>query len=252
MSWLLEPVALWLVAARFSGFAVAAPALTAQPVPRRVRAAIVVWLTVFTAPLVEVPAGAPAALLWLLAAEFACGAAFGLVLRLVIAAVDVGGAIIDSEMGFLAANQFNPLLASSGGSFGSLWGTVALLLVWILDLVPIGLAALHESFRILPPGASSSVADVPALVRLAGGIFSGGLILAAPVLGLCFLVNVILGMTARAVQGLNVFTEGFNLRLVAGGAALLLFLPLLLLLLRTQLETFVPLATGWFGRLAAP
>jgi flagellar biosynthetic protein FliR len=248
---MLDPVALWLVAARFTGLALAAPALSGVAVPRRVRAALVIWLAVFTVPLVEVPQLPVAVLPWHVATEILCGAAFGLLLRLVVAAVDLGATLVDSEMGFLAAGQFNPLLQTQAGPFATLWGAVALLLVWLLDLIPLALGAVSASFAFLPPGRLAAVADWATLSSTAGDLFAAGLVIAAPVLALCFLVNIVLGVAARAVQGLNVFTEGFNLRLVAGGAAIVLFLPLLLLLVRHQVQHFAPLATAWFGRIPA-
>jgi len=84
------------------------------------------------------------------------------------------------------------------------------------------------------------------MVRLCGELFAAGLIIAAPIAVLCFIVTMALGFLSRSVQQLNVFNESFTLRVVVGGSGIVIFLPLILELSRFGLERMLPAAADYF------
>jgi flagellar biosynthesis protein FliR len=55
-----------------------------------------------------------------------------------------------------------------------------------------------------------------------------------------------MGFLARSVNQLNIFSEAFVLRVAVGGAGVVFFLPLLLLLSRYSLERMLPAAADYF------
>ena len=60
-----------------------------------------------------------------------------------------------------------------------------------------------------------------------------------------------LGFLARTVQGLNLFSEVFTLKIVVGLLGIITLLPLFFLLMRIELEKIVPLSSQYF-KLSAP
>jgi flagellar biosynthesis protein FliR len=84
------------------------------------------------------------------------------------------------------------------------------------------------------------------MIRLSGELFAAGLIIAAPIAILAFIVTMALGFLSRSVQQLNIFSESFTLRVVVGGSGVVLFLPLLLELSRFGLERMLPAAADYF------
>lgn len=253
MSWLIDPVVLWAVAARFTGLVVLLPALPGINIPRSVRAGLVVWLSLLISPLLApVPLSLtdPIGLSLLIVGEFLIGLGCAFSIKLVFAAIETGAALIENELGLTAAQQYNPLLGQQAGAVVSLWSLIAIGYYWILGYFPLTLGALRGSFEIVPLGQLSNLGGIGALLSTAGGIFSGALLVAAPIVAVGFVVNIGLGLAGKAVQQMNIFSEGFAIRLVAIGFALLAFLPLLLLGLRTQLEKALPAASGFLRALA--
>jgi flagellar biosynthetic protein FliR len=109
------------------------------------------------------------------------------------------------------------------------------------------MVGLQQSFRVLPLGSATvSQASIELFARLGGEIFAAGLILAAPIAILCFIVTMGLGFLSRSVHQLNVFSESFTLRVAIGGSGVVLFLPLLLDLSRFGLERMLPAAADYF------
>jgi flagellar biosynthetic protein FliR len=240
----------WLLATRLSGFLVLAPGVQDLQLPKLVRVAVIVWLSLFMTPLVSAPP--PIDLGWVsltgaLLSEFIFGLGLGLTTRLVLVALQAGGALMDNDLALSAAQQLAPTAGISGGILSRVMMLVGLAFFWMSDYLSALLVGIQQSFRVLPLGtAEVTKASIDVLVRLAGEIFAAGLIIAAPIALLCFIVTMGLGFLSRSVQQLNVFNENFTLRVVIGGAGVVFFLPLLLDLARFGLERMLPAAADYF------
>jgi len=118
---------------------------------------------------------------------------------------------------------------------------------WVSDYLSALLVGIQQSFRVLPLGSVGvTQASLDLMIRLSAELFAAGLIIAAPIAILCFIVTMSLGFLSRSVQSLNVFNESFTLRVVVGGSGVVLFLPLLLELSRFGLERMLPAAADYF------
>jgi flagellar biosynthetic protein FliR len=252
MSWLFDPVVLWAVAARLGGFIILLPAIPGVGIPATARVGIVIWMSLFIAPMLQAPPVGlmdPWGLLFLLVGEFGIGLAYAGCMKLVFGAVELGASIIENDMGLSAARQYNPLLGGPTGPVVTLWSLIALVYYWILGFFPLSIMALRESFELVPPGTMGAIAGLPSVLRTASGIFTGALMIAAPIIAVGFVVNVCLGLAAKAVQQMNIFAESFAIRLVAVGFALVAFLPILLLAIRVQVEHALPEAARFLRAL---
>ena len=124
---------------------------------------------------------------------------------------------------------------------------VGLAYFWASDYLSALLVGIEQSFRVLPLGSVGvTQASLELMTRLGGELFAAGLIIAAPIAILTFIVTMALGFLSRSVQQLNVFNENFTLRVVVGGSGVVLFLPLLLELSRYGLERMLPAAADYF------
>jgi flagellar biosynthesis protein FliR len=250
MNFTINIVVFWLLATRLTGFFLLAPGVEDMQLPRLIRVAVVVWLSAFMTPLVTMPAGFAMTwnnLLLSLLVEFLFGLGLGLVTRLVLSAVQIGGSLMDNDLSLSAAQQLSPSLGISGGVMGRVLLLVGLAFFWFSDYLSVLLIGIRESFRVLPLGtAFITNASIELMVRLGAELFAAGLIIAAPIAVLCFIVTMALGFLSRSVQSLNVFSESFTLRVAVGGAGIVLFLPLLLELSRFGLERMLPAAAAYF------
>ena len=250
MSLSIDIVTFWLVASRLSGFLALAPGVLDLQVPKLVRVAIVIWLSLFMTPLVGTPP--PIDLGWVglscaLATEFLFGLGLGLTTRLVLVALQAGGGLIDNDLSLSAAQQLAPTAGISGGVMGRIMMFVGLAIFWMSDYLSALIVGIQQSFRVLPLGhAGVTQASLDLFVRLAGEVFAAGLIIAAPIALLCFIVTMGLGFLSRSVHQLNIFNESFTIRVTIGGAGVVLFLPLLLDLARFGMERMLPAAADYF------
>jgi flagellar biosynthesis protein FliR len=122
---------------------------------------------------------------------------------------------------------------------------------WASDYLSALLVGIQQSFRVLPLGSVGvSQASLDLMIRLCGELFASGLIIAAPIAVLCFIVTMALGFLSRSVSQLNIFQESFTLRVLVGGSGVVLFLPLLLELSRFGLERMLPAAADYFHALS--
>jgi len=243
-------VVFWLLATRLTGFFLLAPGVQDMEVPKLVRVSIIVWLSCFMTPLVAAPPTfdlAWGSLVGSVGMEFLFGLGLGLVTRLVLSAVQIGGSLMDNDLALSAAQQLSPSAGISGGVMGRILMLVGLAYFWFSDYLSALLIGIQQSFRVLPLGSVGvTQASLALMTRLCGELFAAGLIIAAPIAVLCFIVTMALGFLSRSVQQLNVFNESFTLRVVVGGAGVVLFLPLLLELSRFGLERMLPAAADYF------
>jgi flagellar biosynthesis protein FliR len=247
----IDIIAFWLLASRLTGFLTLAPGVIDLQVPKLVRVAVIVWLSLFMTPLVAKPPLLDlgwVSLACALVSEFLFGLGLGLTTRLVLIALEVGGGLIDNELSLSAAQQLAPSAGISGGVMGRIMMFVGLAFFWMSDYLSALIVGIQQSFRVLPLGSTSGVTQpsIDLFVRLAGEVFAAGLIIAAPISLLCFIVTMGLGFLSRSVHQLNVFNESFSMRVTIGGTGVVVFLPLLLDLARFGMERMLPAAADYF------
>lgn len=250
MNFSLNIVTFWLLATRLTGFLALAPGVQDLQVPKLVRVATIVWLSLFLTPLVAAPPAIDLgwiSLVCALAAEFLFGLGLGLTTRLVLVALQAGGGLIDNDLSLSAAQQLAPSAGISGGIMGRVLMLIGLAFFWMSDYLSALIVGIQQSFRVLPLGSAGvTQASLDLFVRLCGEVFAAGLIIAAPIALLCFIVTMGLGFLSRTVHQLNIFNESFTLRVVIGGTGVVLFLPLLLDLCRFGMERMLPAAADYF------
>jgi len=249
MSPFLNIIVFWMLATRLTGFFLLAPGVMDMQLPKLVRVALIVWLSCFMTPLVTAPAMdlSWGPLIGAMGMEFLFGLGLGLVTRLVLTAVQVGGSLMDNDLSLSAAQQLSPSAGISGGVMGRVLMLIGLAYFWASDYLSALLVGIEQSFRVLPIGSVGvTEASLGLMVHLCGDLFAAGLIIAAPIAMLCFIVTMALGFLSRSVQQLNIFAESFTLRVAVGGGGVVLFLPLLLDLTRFGMERLLPVAADYF------
>lgn len=236
---------------RVAALLAAAPVLGQMRIPVRVRIGFAAAITLAILPtLPPIPPIAPASAagLVVLITQIVIGFAIGFALRLVFAAVEMAGELIGLQMGLGFAVFYNPANIQHTPILGNFLGLLASLTFLSLNGHLAVIAALGESFRLLPISAD----PVPGtffemLARHGSVIFTAGLQLALPLIITMLIVNVALGVLTRAAPQLNVFAVGFPVTLAIGFAALALMIPYLAPLLERTLDA----AFGVVARLPA-
>ncbi len=207
------------------------PVFSQRAVPARVKIGLGLFVAVAAQPALPafpvVPLDSPLAAM-LVAQQVLVGVALGFAVRVVFAAVELGGELIGLQMGLNFAGFFDPVIASAGTASGRLFSILVGFLFVIVDGHLAVIAAIVRSFEVFPVGAEP-FAFLRSLQPQAWGaeIFSLGLWIALPLVGMLLFVNVVLGLVSRVAPQINIFAVGFPITLAVGLIGLLLTLPLL-------------------------
>jgi flagellar biosynthetic protein FliR len=172
--------------------------------------------------------------------EVLLGTIIGLVSQMVFAAISFGGTVIGYQMGFAAANIFDPQTTQQLSLISQFVNILALLAFLSLDIHQYYFRAVIDSYRLLPPGFLNFSGDaVPELMRLASRMFVLGVQFSAPVLALLLLANLVLGILARVFPQLNVFILSFPLNIGIAFLVMGLTLGATFSVLRREFDTMI-------------
>lgn len=214
---------------RIAALLVSEPLLGHRAIPIRARMAfalVLAWLLATVLPPPPPVGLASAEGLLIAVQQILIGVTLGFSMRLLLAAVEMAGSVAGLSMGLGFAVFYDPQNSAQVPVLGQFMGLMAILVFFAINGHLMVIAALAESFRILPISPTPLAAGGFQAVALAGGqLFVIGVLLALPVLAALLIVNVAMGVMSRAAPQLNLFAVGFPLTLIAGFAVLFLALP---------------------------
>ena len=145
------------------------------------------------------------------------GLTLGLLARFIFYAVEMAGSLIATESGLMLSSNFNPITSTFGASPSLFLHWMTLILLLTLDLHHWMLIGLQRSYEIIPAGGAVLTESLLAeMLSRGGSIFVIALQMTAPVLAASFLVTLIFSLLGRAVPQMNVFSESFPVRSIAG------------------------------------
>ncbi len=227
--------------ARVAGFVGAIPVLIGNQTPVQVKAGLVFMVALVLFPVMEPSmvkvALESANLMLLLLAEVMLGGMIALVARMVFTAVEYGGTVIGYQMGFAAANIFDPQNERQLPLISQFQNVFAILIFLAVDGHHVFLQVAAESYKILPPGAFNISGEaLPYLLTLSSRIFFLGIQFSAPILAVLLLSGLVLGILARVFPQLNVFLLSFPLNIGLSFTVIGLTLPLVTILLRREFD----------------
>ena len=229
LSAILPYVPVWLmILFRLTGIFVLAPVLGSSTIPRTVKVFLALGLSFAIWPMLWVDAEASGNLaaavqglsLWslglLVALELLIGYVIGYAASLPMVGMQLGGHMIDQQMGLAVAEQYNPEIDGQAGVTAQLLFMFALALFVAAGGLNVMLHTLAQTFRHIPLGGFANFEQVAHLVvGLLAIMFELGLRVAAPLLCLTFLVSVGMGFLMRTVPQFNILSVGFSIRILS-------------------------------------
>ncbi|MCK5069279.1 MAG: flagellar biosynthetic protein FliR, partial [Desulfocapsa sp.] len=226
---------------RVAGFVSAIPILIGAQTPTQVKAGLVFMIDLVLFPVMEpfIPDASyqPATFLLLIITETLLGSMIGLIARMIFTAVEYGGTVIGYQMGFAAANVFDPQNERQISLISQFQNIFAILIFLTIDGHHVFLQVAAESYKLLPPGVFNITGEaIPYLLTLSSRIFFLGIQFSAPILAVLLLSGLILGIMARVFPQLNVFLLSFPLNIAISFTVIALTLPLVSTLLRREFD----------------
>lgn len=226
---------------RVAGFVAAIPVILANQTPPQLKAALVFMVALVLFPVMAPTLGPlsfePATFLLVLVGEVLLGSMIGLIARMIFTSVEYGGTVIGYQMGFAAANVFDPSSKRQLALISQFQNVFAILIFLAIDGHHVFFQVAAESYTLLPPGVFNISGEaIPYLITLSSRIFFLGIQFSAPILAVLLLSGLILGILARVFPQLNVFLLSFPLNIGISFTVIGLTLPLVTILLRREFD----------------
>ncbi len=237
-----------LVFARVGTLVMLMPGIGERFIFSRARLSLAFFIALMILPMarpsLQIPETLPA-LVTLLIGELLIGLVIGVCARLVMAALQTAGTIVAQSMGLGFAMTVDPTGGNQNPSIGNFLTMLGITLILTSDLHHIAIAAIHESYRLLPPGGAPDLTDVMTLaVRSTAQGFALAVQIAAPFIVFGLLFNLGLGVLARMMPQLQVFFLAVPASIFGGMLMLLVVLGVMMSVFMNGLGVFLRQFTG--------
>lgn len=211
-----------LVMVRLSGLMVFAPVLSSVAIAPRIKAGLVIAMTLLLAPGVAAVPGARAALdARAILGELSVGLVFGLTLTILTESLEFAGTLLGMEFSFSLVNLLDPNTRVETQVMGQILSWLGVLTILGSGLHLTLIAAVVRSFCAVPVGQAVMQAKTcAALAGMAGGIFLAGVQLAAPVMAAAMAVEMTVALVARLSPQLPAMVVGIPLKTMVSYAVL--------------------------------
>jgi len=202
---------------------------TAVPAPLRILLSLTLGYFIATwVPLPPPPAMMSFAAILAVLQEVAVGLMLGFVLQLAFAVPLIAAEQISGTMGLAIATSIDPASGAQSGALGTFFGLVLSLLFYAIGAHLLWYELLIESYRLLPAGQFAFGAwRAQSVVMFFGLGLATAAAIALPVVLVLLLVQVVTGLIARSAPSLNLFALGLPAGVLAGIAALIIALPVM-------------------------
>jgi flagellar biosynthetic protein FliR len=215
----LSPLmAIGLLMVRPGTLILAAPSFGGLYAPAQVKIALTVLIGIAlipTAPVVH--ADSTLSLALIVGREMAIGLAFGLAINALVAGAEMAGHLAGFQMGLSYSAIVDPSSGVRNNLVATLYGMMATIVFLLTNAHHAFLRALAQSYESLPIGAGHIGSSLPqAVMSILGLVFTFGLRIAAPMIAVLLVIEVALGLIARAAPALQAGIIGGPLKLLVG------------------------------------
>lgn len=221
-AWPLEQIKTFvLILMRVSAILFFMPGLGTRSIPEVSKIGLSMIISLLLLPLVKIDAqcfpNEPLFFIFFLLKEIILGMVLGFSVKVIFAGVQAGGHISGFHMGFTMAQIIDPQTQSQETVLTQLYFFLSLLIFLAIDGHHWFIRALTYSFEIIPLGSFFLKAHLGEyLLKLSGTIFIIAVKIAAPILVALFLVQMGLGILAKAAPQINIMMTSFPLIIAVG------------------------------------
>lgn len=225
-----------LIAVRIGSLLFLMPIFSSRALPMQIKAATTLVMALLFTPVVPFSPDDFPTNPWqfglLVVTELFVGMSLALIIRLILAGIQMAGQMVGFQMGFSVANVVDPQSGAQSVIIAQVAYLITLMIFLAVDGHHLFLRTIYESFFLLPPGHLSLGDPLYELVMDTGqDMFVLSIKLMAPVMAILFLSQVALGILAKLVPQINMLIVSFSLNIGLGlfflGLTLQVFWPVL-------------------------
>lgn len=237
-----------LIMIRVTAFFATLPIFSYRNVPTQHKIGFSFFLALlmyFTIPIPDVMVDGEYFLLLL--KEAAVGIAVGLLAYIILAAIQIAGGFIDFQMGFAIANVIDPQTGAQSPLIGQYLYMITLLFILAVNGHHLIIDGVFYSYEFIPmdqfiPWQQESW--ILYIIDSFNHMFVIAFLMAVPIVGCLFLVDIALGIVARTVPQLNVFVVGLPLKIFVALAVLVIAMTFYIMLIKNLFETMLTTMRG--------
>lgn len=197
------------------------PIFSAAAVPVRLRIMLAGLLAFLVMPTVALPPDFPRSglldMTLVLMKEVSMGLLLGFLSRLVMFSASLAGHYVGNEIGLQLGGMISPGDTMPTEVPGVILQLLATMLLLAMDIHLAIIAGFQQSYSVLPIGGgvlSNGLFDL--MTAKVARAFLVAVKIAAPILAVGVVLNLLMMILARAVPQMNVFAESFSIRVVVG------------------------------------
>ena len=212
------------ISVRLTGLMLFAPFFGSVAIPTRVKAILVLAITLLLFPTVGHNIGTYSLAQWplLIFMEFLIGVGMGIATNIVFEAVQMAGQVLGVQMGYSLVNILDPQTQVDTTVIALFYQSIVMLLFLRMDVHYWLLRAIGNSFVYMPLGTTHlSSLFTMAVLKMGGEIFGLGVQIAAPVLSATLVADIVLGLLGKASPQLPLMLLGPAIKSLLGIAILI-------------------------------
>ncbi|KHE71976.1 flagellar biosynthetic protein FliR [Halobacillus sp. BBL2006] len=237
-----------LIFIRVTAFFATLPIFSYRNVPTRHKVAFSFFLALLMYFTVEIPAlTVDAEYFLLIFKEAAVGIAVGLIAYIVLAAIQIAGGFIDFQMGFAIANVIDPQTGAQSPLIGQYLYIITLLFILAVNGHHLMIDGVFYSYELIAIDQLLPLQDqswIQYIIETFNQMFVIAFLMAVPIVGCLFLVDIALGIIARTVPQLNVFVVGLPLKIFIALSVLVIAMTFYVMLIKNLFETMLTTMRG--------
>lgn len=141
------------------------------------------------------------------------GLAIGYLTKLIFSAIEMAGQLLDFQVGFSMAAVFDASVGTTSSNYGRLFYWTSICLFFIMDMHHRVINSLIRSFEYVPLDSIEILnSDIEGVVRLFSHVFEIAINLAAPLIIVVLIVDIVLGVISRTIPQINVLMLGMPVK----------------------------------------
>ncbi len=192
------------------------PGLKSALDPTRIGLVVLLsWLVFPLTPFTQAVPATLSAALSLMISEVSLGLVFGLSIQFLHEGVLIGAQILSVQAGYSYASTIDPTSEADSSVLQVILVLGASLFFLTLGLDRVLLKAVVTSFDAYPPGAFvANLTTASSVISISGEMFSRGLRVAAPIVGVLVLVDVAMALLSRLQPQMQLLNLSFPLKML--------------------------------------
>ncbi len=225
----------FLVFVRVMALIMLAPLLSSSSIPRIARIAVALLAASLVLPMVRdsgypiPPTGLGYAMVVI--GEAMIGIIMAFMLNIMYAAFQTAGQMFSLQMGFGASQVFDPLAQIEIPLLGQFLNLVAMFVfVFTRGFQKVFLTGVYYSFQSVRATDLIVLREdlITTILRGLSNLFQNALIIAFPILGTLFLVQIVMGLLGKAAPQMNLLVMGFPISIGVAFLIMLITIPFLM------------------------